>query len=71
MYWELLEKLELKSELKSLNKDGLSGIQALLGGHQTYVVMNIPGGVRKGLLPAERDEIVNKAKVLLSFQSSA
>ena len=24
-------------------------IQALLGGHQTHVVMNIPGGVRKGL----------------------
>jgi len=24
-------------------------IQALLGGHQTFVVMNIPGGVRRGL----------------------
>ncbi|HPD65357.1 MAG TPA: Ni/Fe hydrogenase subunit alpha [Bacteroidia bacterium] len=42
-------------------------IQALLGGHQTYVVMNIPGGVRKGLLPAERDEIVNKAKGFIEF----
>jgi F420-non-reducing hydrogenase large subunit len=37
-------------------------IQALLGGHQTFVVMNIPGGVRRGLSEAERDDIVIKAK---------
>jgi F420-non-reducing hydrogenase large subunit len=42
-------------------------IQALLGGHQTFVVMNIPGGVRKGLLGKERDDIVNKAKGFIDF----
>jgi F420-non-reducing hydrogenase large subunit len=42
-------------------------IQALLGGHQTFVVMNIPGGVRKGLLEKERDDIVNKAKGFIDF----
>ena len=24
-------------------------IQALIGGHQTHVIMNIPGGVKKGI----------------------
>ena len=42
-------------------------IQALLGGHQTFVVMNIPGGVRKGLLDSERDDIVTKAKGFVEF----
>jgi F420-non-reducing hydrogenase large subunit len=42
-------------------------IQALLGGHQTFVVMNIPGGVRKGLSQAERDDIVEKAKGFVEF----
>lgn len=42
-------------------------IQALLGGHQTFVVMNIPGGVRKGLKDHERDDIVNKAKGFIDF----
>jgi len=42
-------------------------IQALLGGHQTFVVMNVPGGVRKGLLSNERDDIVNKAKGFVEF----
>jgi F420-non-reducing hydrogenase large subunit len=42
-------------------------IQALLGGHQTHVVMNIPGGVRKGLQESERDDIVNKAKGFIEF----
>lgn len=42
-------------------------IQALLGGHQTFVVMNIPGGVRKGLLNHERDDIVIKAKGFVEF----
>jgi F420-non-reducing hydrogenase large subunit len=42
-------------------------IQALLGGHQTFVVMNIPGGVRKGLTEIERDDIVEKAKGFVDF----
>ncbi|MFH0842219.1 MAG: Ni/Fe hydrogenase subunit alpha [Bacteroidota bacterium] len=42
-------------------------IQALLGGHQTFVVMNIPGGVRKGLSGEERDDIVIKAKGFVEF----
>lgn len=42
-------------------------IQALLGGHQTHVVMNIPGGVRKGLNEEERDDIVKKAEGFIEF----
>jgi len=42
-------------------------IQALLGGHQTFVVMNIPGGVRRGLSNQERDDIVNKANGFIEF----
>ncbi|MCF8373327.1 MAG: Ni/Fe hydrogenase subunit alpha [Bacteroidales bacterium] len=42
-------------------------IQALLGGHQTHVVMNLPGGVRKGLKEEERDDIINKAKDFIEF----
>jgi F420-non-reducing hydrogenase large subunit len=42
-------------------------IQALLGGHQTFVVMNIPGGVRKGLTEPERDDIIEKAKGFIDF----
>jgi len=42
-------------------------IQALLGGHQTFVVMNIPGGVRKGLSDQERDDIVTKANGFVEF----
>lgn len=42
-------------------------IQALLGGHQTHVVMNIPGGVRKGLTPEQRDDIVKKAEGFVEF----
>jgi F420-non-reducing hydrogenase large subunit len=42
-------------------------IQALLGGHQTHVVLNIPGGVRKGLTPEQRDDIVEKAKGFIEF----
>jgi F420-non-reducing hydrogenase large subunit len=42
-------------------------IQALLGGHQTHVVMNIPGGVRKGLTPSERDDIEKKARGFVDF----
>jgi F420-non-reducing hydrogenase large subunit len=42
-------------------------IQALLGGHQTQVMMNIPGGVRKGLTVEERDDIVKKAEDFIEF----
>jgi F420-non-reducing hydrogenase large subunit len=42
-------------------------IQALLGGHQTFVVMNIPGGVRRGLSGQERDDIIEKAKGFVEF----
>jgi F420-non-reducing hydrogenase large subunit len=42
-------------------------IQALLGGHQTHVVMNVPGGVRKGLQASERDTIVEQAKGFVDF----
>ncbi len=42
-------------------------IQALLGGHQTHIIMNVPGGVRKGLSEAERDDIVEKAKGFVEF----
>jgi F420-non-reducing hydrogenase large subunit len=42
-------------------------IQALLGGHQTHVVMNVPGGVRKGLTEPERADIEVKAKGFIEF----
>ncbi len=42
-------------------------IQALLGGHQTHVVMNIPGGVRKGLSEEQRQEIVKHAEGFIEF----
>jgi F420-non-reducing hydrogenase large subunit len=42
-------------------------IQALLGGHQTHVVMNIPGGVKKGLSEEERADIEVKAKGFIEF----
>ncbi|MDP4282355.1 MAG: Ni/Fe hydrogenase subunit alpha [Bacteroidota bacterium] len=42
-------------------------IQALLGGHQTHVVMNIPGGVKKGLTEEQRDDIVKKAEGFVEF----
>jgi F420-non-reducing hydrogenase large subunit len=42
-------------------------IQALLGGHQTHVVMNIPGGVKKGLTEEQRDDIVQKAEGFIEF----
>jgi len=42
-------------------------IQALLGGHQTHVVMNIPGGVKKGLTPEQRDDIVIKSEGFINF----
>jgi F420-non-reducing hydrogenase large subunit len=42
-------------------------ILALLGGHQTFIVMNVPGGVRKGLSEQEKDDIVVKAKGFVEF----
>ena len=42
-------------------------LQALIGGHQTHVVMNIPGGVRKGLTKEERDDIEKKAIGFIDF----
>ncbi|MBL7110389.1 MAG: Ni/Fe hydrogenase subunit alpha [Bacteroidales bacterium] len=42
-------------------------IQALIGGHQTHVVMNLPGGVRKGITCEQRDDIVNKAEGFVDF----
>jgi F420-non-reducing hydrogenase large subunit len=42
-------------------------IQALLGGHQTHVVMNVPGGVRRGLSEEERKDIVERAKGFIGF----
>jgi F420-non-reducing hydrogenase large subunit len=42
-------------------------IQALLGGHQTHVVMNIPGGVRRGLSEEERAKIEEQAKGFIEF----
>jgi F420-non-reducing hydrogenase large subunit len=42
-------------------------IQALLGGHQTHVVMNIPGGVRRGLTEEERKNIEEIAEGFVEF----
>ncbi|MFH0895286.1 MAG: Ni/Fe hydrogenase subunit alpha [Bacteroidota bacterium] len=42
-------------------------IQALIGGHQTHVMMNVPGGVRKGIKEEERKDIVEKAKGFVEF----
>ena len=42
-------------------------IQALLGGHQTHVMLNIPGGVRKGLNEEQRKGVEEKAKGFIEF----
>lgn len=42
-------------------------IQALIGGHQTHVVMNVPGGVRKGLTEEQRKDILEKGKGFVEF----
>ena len=39
----------------------------MLGGHQTHVVMNVPGGVRKGLTEDQSKDIVEKAKGFVEF----
>lgn len=42
-------------------------IQAMLGGHQTHVVMNMPGGVRKGLTEEQREDIEERAVGFIEF----
>ncbi len=42
-------------------------IQALIGGHQTHVIMNTPGGVKKGITEEQRDDIVKKAEGFIEF----
>jgi F420-non-reducing hydrogenase large subunit len=42
-------------------------IQALIGGHQTHVIMNTPGGVRKGITAEQRDDIVKKSEGFVEF----
>jgi F420-non-reducing hydrogenase large subunit len=42
-------------------------IQALLGGHQTHVVLNMPGGVRKGLDEEHREDLEKKGKDFIEF----
>ena len=42
-------------------------IQALIGGHQTHVIMNTPGGVKKGIAGEQRDDIVKKAEGFVEF----
>ncbi len=42
-------------------------IQALLGGHQTHVMLNIPGGVRKGLTEPQRAEVEKTAQGFVEF----
>ena len=44
-------------------------IQALLGGHQTHVVMNTPGGVRKGLTEDQAKIYWKKRRDLLNLQN--
>jgi F420-non-reducing hydrogenase large subunit len=42
-------------------------IQALIGGHQTHVIMNTPGGVKKGITEEQRDDIILKAEGFVEF----
>jgi F420-non-reducing hydrogenase large subunit len=42
-------------------------IQALLGGHQTHVVLNTPGGVRKGLTTEEQKQVEEQCKGFVEF----
>jgi len=42
-------------------------IQALIGGHQTHIIMNTPGGVKKGITAEQRDDIVKKAEGFVEF----
>jgi F420-non-reducing hydrogenase large subunit len=42
-------------------------ILAMLGGHQTHIVLNIPGGVRKGLTGEQREKLVPIGKGFQKF----
>jgi F420-non-reducing hydrogenase large subunit len=42
-------------------------VQASLGGHQTHVVLNIPGGVRKGVTEEQRDQFLDIGKGFVDF----
>lgn len=42
-------------------------VQATLGGHQTHVVLNIPGGVRKGVTEEQRDQFIALGKGFVDF----
>ena len=42
-------------------------IQAKLAGHQTHCVMNVPGGVSRGINEEERKEIEEKARQFVEF----
>ena len=42
-------------------------IQALIGGHQTHVIMNTPGGVKKGITEEQREDIIKKAEGFVGF----
>lgn len=42
-------------------------IQAMLGGHQTHIVMNMPGGVRKGITEEQRLDIEKRALGFIEF----
>lgn len=42
-------------------------IQAMMGGHQTHVVLNVPGGVRKGLTKEQQEDIIGRAEGFIEF----
>ena len=64
----LIEKVGVEIGLEVIKQRRIAQeIQALLGGHQTHVVLNIPGGVRKGLTEQEREDIEEKSKGFIEF----
>jgi F420-non-reducing hydrogenase large subunit len=42
-------------------------IQAMLAGHQTHVMLNLPGGVRKGLTEEQRADVEKRAEGFVEF----
>ncbi len=64
----VIAKVGVKTGTEVLKQRRLAQeIQALLGGHQTHVVMNTPGGVRKGLTEDQRKDILKKAEGFVEF----
>ena len=64
----LIEKVGVEIGIEVIKQRRIAQeIQALLGGHQTHVVLNIPGGVRKGLTEQEREDIEEKSKGFIEF----